>query len=424
MIILNNIKRLQLYFAGLFSGKKDKKILFFSALLFCFFLFAPFGSQAQYKEPQIVNIYFFYGDGCPHCAAEEKFFDVLSKDFSNIEIHRYEVWYDSQNIKLMGKVAEQMNINSGSVPLTIIGERIINGYLSDSTTGQDILRAVEYYTAIGDTNTVGGIINSLQTPVIDNNKKISNMPEKIAIPFFGDIDIHNMSLVGLTVVIGALDGFNPCAMWVLVFLISMLLGVPSRKRQWAIGLVFIFTSGFVYFLFMAAWLNIFLFIGFLFWIRLIIGMVAIASGIYQLREFFVNKEAACKVVDPQKRQKITDRIRKIVQEKSVLLAFFSVVGLAAAVNMVELVCSAGLPAIYTSILSASGLPVWQYYAYLVFYIILYMLDDVIIFAIAMLTLKFVGATKKYVRAANLIGGLVIFLIGILLIFKPSWLLFG
>ena len=383
-----------------------------------------------------VTVYFFRGEGCPHCAAEEIFLEKIKTEFSNVSVRDFEIWYDRKNAQLAETVVSALGIRSGGVPLTIVGENVINGFLNEATTGAEIRRAIERYTTVGDPDVVSKIINNESAPAVAVPEPRQQWPttatpdddgvypKSVAVPLLGVIDVRNVSLFGLTVALGLLDGFNPCAMWVLVFLISMLLGVPSRRRQWAIGLIFIMTSGFVYFIFMAAWLNLFLFIGFLFWIRLLIGAVAITSGVYQLREFFVNKNAACKVINPEKRQKISLRIKRIIQEKSLLLAFAGVIGLAAAVNMVELVCSAGLPAIYTSVLSAAGLATWQYYGYLIFYIILYMLDDFIVFAVAMVTLRFVGGTAKYVRTANLVGGTIILLLGILLIFKPGWVMFG
>ena len=406
-----------------------KKTIVKIAIVFLFsgfFVFLPFieSTYAQRIEHP-VTVYFFRGDGCPHCAAEAIFLEKLQPEFPSLTVRDFEIWYNAKNAALAGTVAQAMGVRSGGVPLTFIGERVINGYLNDQTSGADIRRAVEYYAAVGDPDPVGALIAPQQTVLgSDYGRDENTRQQTLDVPLFGHLELQKMSLVALTAVIGIVDGFNPCAMWVLLFLISMLLGMKNRRRQWLIGSVFIFVSGFVYFLFMAAWLNIFLFIGFLFWIRLLIGTVAIGSGIYQSREFFVRKDGACAVASETKRQKISARIRKIVQEQSLWLALVGVAVLAVAVNMVELVCSAGLPAIYTSVLSAAHLANWQYYGYLVFYIILYMLDDAVIFIIAMLTLQLVGVTKKYVRAANLVGGIIILILGILLIFKPGWVMLG
>ena len=408
------------------------KILKGGAMLF--FLFFPLIVVAQPLAVEPVKVYFFYGEGCPHCAREKIFLEQLIKERPGVSVRPFEVWYNQDNAKLISNIIQKLNfdLKAGSVPLTFIGAQAISGYYTDETTGAQIKQIVDYYQAKGDPDPIGKIIvgEKTATPPAPDSQIIGNdnlsqiKPSIIKVPFVGPINAQNFSLGALSVVIGLIDGFNPCAMWVLLFLISMLLGMKNRRRMWAIGLAFIITSGIVYLMFMAAWLNLFLFIGFLFWIRVAIGIVAIASGVYQLREFYANRDGTCTVAGETKRQKIVSRVKNIISEKSFILALAGVIVLAAAVNMVELVCSAGLPAIYTSILSAASLPAWQYYGYLLIYILFYILDDIAVFVIAMVTLRVVGITKKYVQFANLAGGIIILIIGILLIFKPAWLLFG
>lgn len=252
----------------------------------------------------------------------------------------------------------------------------------------------------------------------------STIPSTITVPVFGEIKTKNLSLPLFTILLGALDGFNPCAMWTLLFLISLLLGMKDRKRMWILGSAFIVASASVYFLFMAAWLNLLLFIGFILWIRVIVGLVALAGGGYNLKEYFTNKEAGCKVTGTEKRQRVFEQLKKITQQKSFYLALGGIIILAFAVNLVELICSAGLPVVFTQVLALSNLAKWQYYAYMLLYIFIFMLDDLFVFFAAMLTLQMTGVTTKYTRLSHLIGGILMLIIGLLLIFKPEWLMFG
>jgi len=194
--------------------------------------------------------------------------------------------------------------------------------------------------------------------------------------------------------------------------------------MWVLGITFIVSSAFVYFLFLSAWLNLFLFLGFVVWVRILIGFIALGAGGYYLRDYWINKKGGCNVMRDEKRQKIFEKMRDITQKRQFILAFGGIVLLAIAVNMVELICSAGLPAIYTKILSLSNLPIWQYYLYLLFYILIFMLDDLFVFFTAMITLQAVGIQSKYSRYSHLIGGILMFMIGLLLLFKPEWLMFG
>ncbi|MFH1566075.1 MAG: hypothetical protein ABIB98_02660 [bacterium] len=397
-----------------------KFIFKISFLLFLFLLFA----RTSYANEKAVKIHFFYGDGCPHCAAEEKFLNTLDDSYKErIEIERYEVWRNTDNLKILSEVSNDFGKNYSGVPVTIIGKTYISGYLSDQTTGLEIKNVID--NCLKNPNdeicidAVSPLFDKPETPVISD--VFSNTPT-IKLPLFGEINPQTISLPLITVVIGLLDGFNPCAMWTLLFLISILLGMKDKRRRWVLGIVFIIASGFVYFLFMAAWLNFFLLLGFVSWIRLIIGVTAIIFGSYHIWKFYKDRKGGCVTSEEEKRQKVFEKIKKVTKNRKIYLALIGIVMLAFAVNLIELVCSAGFPAIYTGILALNNLPKLTYYLYLLFYIFFFMLDDIIVFSIAMLTLEAVGIQSKYARISSFVGGILLAMIGILLILKPGILM--
>ncbi len=406
--------------------KKLGAVLFFVVLL-------GFSSQETFAEEQNkVNIYFFWGEGCPHCAHEKPFLEELKNKYPGIIVHDFEVWENSQNRKLFIEVGKKLNEDISGVPFAIIGDKTFIGY-AEGINSQDIEARVKYCSAADCPDSVAPLLaansstsekeNEEKSPPAENQETKENpIPEKITLPFLGEIKTKNLSLPVFTVVLGVLDGFNPCAMWTLLFLISLLLGMENRKRMWILGTAFIIASASVYFLFMAAWLNLILFIGFLVWVRIAIGLVALFGGGYNLKEFFTNPQPGCKVTGGEKRQKVFEKIRNITHEKSFYLALGGIIILAFAVNLVELICSAGLPAIYTQVLALSHLAKWQYYLYILLYIFFFMLDDLFVFLAAMITLQATGITTKYTRWSHLIGGILVMIIGILLIFKPAWLM--
>jgi hypothetical protein len=198
----------------------------------------------------------------------------------------------------------------------------------------------------------------------------------------------------------------------------------DRKRMWILGSTFIISSAVVYFLFLSAWLNLFHFLGFIIWVRITIGLVALGAGGYYLYDFVKNRSGGCSVMGDERRQKIFDKIKNITQRKEFLLALGGIIALAFAVNLVELICSAGLPAVYTQILSLSDLNSWQYYGYLLLYILVFMLDDLFVFFTAMITLQATGIQSKYSHFSHLVGGALMLIIGLLLLFKPELLMFG
>jgi len=411
--------------------KKYLIILFFSLLFFI----TPTLAQEDTANP--LRLYFFHADGCPHCADEEEFLKGLESVYPNLNVLKFEVSKNTNNQKLIRQVSEKLNTTAGAVPFTVIGDQYISGF--NSMTGEQIKYNVDYCSTYQCVDIVGDILGlpdpnntpaeppspqNTTTPLIVEKPNGKTIPEIIDLPFLGEIKTTNLSLPILTIIIGAIDGFNPCAMWVLIFLISLLLGIDNKTRRWVLGGTFIFASGLVYFLFLAAWLNIFLFIGLIVWVRLLIGAVAIGVGGYNLRDYFVNKNAVCKVTGTEKRQKTFAKLKNVAQSKNFLISLGGIIIIAFAVNLVELVCSAGLPAIYTNILTMSGIPTWQYYGYLLLYILIFMLDDLIVFVIAMATMQVTGLSSKYSRYSNLIGGILMLILGAIMILKPELLMFG
>ncbi|OGB63735.1 hypothetical protein A2X44_04695 [candidate division CPR3 bacterium GWF2_35_18] len=388
-----------------------------------------FAQQVRAEESKKVNIYLFWGEGCPHCASEKVFLEDFAKENSNVKFYDYEVWKSEENRNLLIKVGDKLGVSVSGVPFLVVGDKYFVGFYSEETTGKAIKETVYYASVYGCRDIIAEILNSVDTQNEDEqcpseSTQSANIPEKITLPLIGDFSIKNLSLPVLTIILGILDGFNPCAMWVLLFLISLLLGMQDKKRRWILGTAFIIASASVYFVFMAAWLNLLLFIGFIVWVRIIIGLIALAGGGYNLREFVVNKDGSCKVTGSEKRKKVFEQLKEITHQKQFILAFLGIILLAFVVNLVELVCSAGLPVVFTQILTLSKVSSWQYYAYMFLYIFFFMIDDLFVFFTAMITMEMTGISGKYSRFSHLIGGFLMIIIGLLLIFKPELLMFS
>jgi thiol-disulfide isomerase/thioredoxin len=402
-------------------------------LIFCVFLLLPVSTLLAQEDVNTskkeVNIYFFWGDGCPHCEKEKVFLAKMEEKYPEVVLNDYEVWGNKENLDLMIEFGKALDTDIAGVPFTVVGEHYVIGWMSEEYTGKKIEEAINcaLETSCKD---IGEEIFTDSEEVKGDSKevveeeKVAGVPDKMELPLVGEIETRDFSLPILTIVLGALDGFNPCAMWTLVFLISLLLGLKDRKRMWILGITFIITSAFVYFLFMAAWLNFILFIGMVTWVRVVIGLVALMGGAYNLRDYIKNKDGKCKVTNTEKRQKVFQKLKDITQKKSFWLAMGGIILLAFAVNLVEAICSAGLPAVYTQILSLNDLSTIQYYLYILLYIFFFMIDDLIIFLIAMTTLRMTGLSSKYSKWSSLIGGILMLLMGLILILKPELLMFG
>lgn len=388
----------------------NKRFLFIIIALA--FLLIPFKAEA--KE---LTINLFYGKECPHCEDEQKYLDTLKKQYGdNIEIKKFEVWHDSDNNDLLTKVRKALDNEDTGVPYTVIGTYGFTGYSEDTA---DKIR-----------NLVKDNIKEPIPDIIDDvkeGKEISEIKKMesndVTVPILGKVDAKTVSLPLLAVVIGLADGFNPCAMWVLLFLISMLLGMKNRKRMWMLGITFILTSAIMYTLFMVAWLHIAASAMQQVLLRTLIALVAIIAGAYNLHKYFKEPDG-CTVTNKKQRKQIFEKIKKFTKEKSLILALVGVITLAITVNLVELACSAGLPLLFTSVLAMNDLNAFEYGLYIFIYIFFFLIDDIIIFLIAMKTMEVKGISTKYGKYSSLIGGILMLLIGALLILKPEWIMFN
>lgn len=411
--------------------KKISVLLIISILSILSLLnFFNFEVVASEQEP---TIHIFSSKLCPHCREAEEFLKELKKERPGIIIYQYEVSYQ-QNSQLLTFVSNNLEVSGQGVPFIVINNQAIIGF--SSATPKAIYQSLDQdkvnLDLVAETvraNQLTPIIKELEMDKIEENLSevtlaADEQSEEIDLPLFGKVQLKEVSLPILTVMIAFLDGFNPCAMWVLIFLISLLMGMNDRRRMWILGSVFIFTSGFVYFLFMTAWLNFFIFLGLVNWIRIAIATLAVVVAVHYLRDFVKNKDGACQVDLGGNKQKIFGRLKEVVYRKNLLWALFGIILLAFSVNLLELVCSAGLPAVYTKVLSMSELSTAQYYLYLLVYIVIFMLDDMAVFAITMITMKRVALNTKYARYSHLIGGIVMLVIGLLMFFKPEWIMFG
>lgn len=406
--------------------KRSLKILFLVISLFSFC-----NVVNAVSEKNLVNIYLFHSYTCKHCKEEIKLLDELEKEYDNIKVYKYEV-NENGNGELLKNISEIMGSKVTGTPYTIIGNKVFSGYDYENSKGR-FKGAIEYYSKYGYEDKVGEYISSIPLPSyevkdtdLDVDEYINDyISYKVKLPLIGEVKLKNLTLPLVTVVIGFADGFNPCAMWVLLFLISMLIGMKDKKRMWILGSTFLLTSALIYLIFMMSWLNLANLLISVVWVRVIIAIVSLVGGIINLRGYIKHRKVSgCDVVDDKKRNKIITRIKKFTTEKNFWLAILGVIVLAISVNVVELACSAGLPVMFIEILLLNNLTAIEEIIYIVLYMLFFLLDDFVIFVIAMTTLSLTGVSSKYGNLSKLIGGILMLLIGLLLMFKPEWIMFN
>ncbi len=239
--------------------------------------------------------------------------------------------------------------------------------------------------------------------------------------WFGTLSAARLGLPAFTLALGLLDGFNPCAMWVLLFLLSLLVHVRDRRRMAIVAGTFVLASGAVYYAFMAAWLNVFLAVGLSAGVQIGLGVVAIAVGAINLKDFFAFGRGPSLSIPDSVKPGLYARMRKVLKADALPASLAAVAVLAVVVNFVELLCTAGFPAIYTAVLAQQGLSPAGYYAYLGLYIVGYLADDSLMVATAVITLGSRKLTERAGRWLKLLSGMVMLLLGAALLLRPDLL---
>lgn len=353
------------------------------------------------KSSKKVEIEFFFRSGCQNCARAETYLEKLSRVYPEIEIERFDVLDDIAAVRRLNELAIMHKYDAWGVPAFYINGHLIIGFRGEATTGREM------------ENLVRGLLKE-------------KTPEKIArdvvnIPLVGEVRVSEFGLPLFTIVIGLVDGFNPCAMWVLIFLLSLLVNLKSRARMALIAGVFVFVSGLVYFVFMAAWLSFFILLGLTRVLELMLGMFAITVGSIHIKDFFAFKKGLSLSIPESAKPGIYSKVNRILQAENLAGAIFTVIALATMVNIVELACTAGLPVVYTQVLASQSLSSLDHYAYLLLYNVAYMFDDSVMVIIAVITLSRKRLREKGGRVMKLVSGLVISILGLVLIFAPKWL---
>jgi glutaredoxin/cytochrome c biogenesis protein CcdA len=468
-------------------------------------------------ESNQFNVYFFWGDGCPHCMNQKEFFDSIKDKYPNMILNSYEVWKNKDNQDYMKEVSAIYEVQPRGVPLTFIGnknwigfsssiEQEIHSYIeSCSISGcisplekltkekietiqindyesplcihlfikkgcpqcdgiinylrdleeQNLIHLVVYdvdeneelysnfkttyglemagypVLFIGDYYFIGDI--EIKKNIIDTIKKCSQGPcpcpvqnikgvtssipksddytkeesQYINLPLIGDVDISGMSLVIVTLLISFVDGFNPCSLWVLLFLLGIVINTRSRKKIFLVGLTFLIVTASAYGAFMLGLLKVFSYIMYLTWIRVIVVLIAITFALVNIKDYFWYKKGISFTISDKYKPTFFKKIRSVMDPNR---STFSIIGatalMALGITLVELPCTAGFPVIWINIIHSQMVDMSTYILLFLLYIFIYLIIEIIIFLSVVLTLKSSRFQEKHGRMLKLIGGII------------------
>ena len=376
----------------------------------------PVQANAPVQATDEVVIYLFWGDGCPHCAAEKPFLQSLSKANPQVVVQEYEVWYNQENQQKLIQMADFYNFEANGVPVTIIGEKYWIGY-SDQL-GEEIRNEVNACLTNGCIDAGAGILTSGPRPTAPIKPQTSK--DVLTIPLIGEVDLATQSLAVSTLLISFVDGFNPCSVWVLTMLLTLTLHTGSRRKVLLIGFIFLTVTAAVYGLFIAGLFTMLTVVNFVGWIQVVVALVALFFGLVNLKDYFFYKEGLSFTIDDSAKPGIFQRIRRVMDGSQ---SFWGLAGatvvMSAGVSLVEFSCTAGFPVLWTNLLVAQKAGAVTFLLLLLLYLFIYQIDELGIFLVAVFSLKASRLEEKHGRILKLIGGVLMVTLAGVMVIDPS-----
>jgi len=383
------------------------QVVAISAFLFCLIALLPSNANAEVSSIEShrsnpVTLYYFWSRYCPHCIEAKPFINKLPATYPWLTLKSYDLAGNKANKQRYLQMATELQQTPNSVPAFIFCDQMIVGYENAETSGKQL----EY---------------KLLACHADNNDQLTQKQENFNIPGLGSMHYQDLSLPVFTLLIAALDAFNPCAFFILFFLLSLMVNQRSRLRMLVIGGTFVLCSGLMYFMFMSAWLNLFLMTEQLVLITALAGLIAIVFGGLNIKDFFYFKQGVSLSLTDSARSRLFARIRTLTQSGSWPTMIIATIVLAIAANSYELLCTAGLPMVYTRVLTLNELTNVQYYLYLAFYNAVYIIPLLFIVLLFTVTLGKKKISEKEGRILKLLSGSMMMGLGVILLFKPELL---
>ena len=360
-----------------------------------------------------VNLYLFWSTTCPHCHQALRFLDELAEELPWLDIHRFEL-SDPATVRTYQAFAKAFDIEAAYVPAFFYCGQTFNGYSDDQTTGTYLRNTLKACYAELQAN-AGASADPTKQPS-------STAPQQpISVPLIGELDPTSLSLPVMTILLGGLDAFNPCAFFVLLFLLSLMVHVSKRSHMAIVGGTFVLFSGLLYFLFMAAWLNVFLIVGHLALVTTVAGLIAVAIGAVNIKDYVWFKRGVSLSIPERAKPGLFQRMRGLVATSNLPSILIGTMTLALAANAYELLCTAGFPMVFTRILTLNELSPATRYLYLVLYNVVYILPLLAIVVVFVVTLGARKLSEDEGRILKLLSGLMMFGLGIVLLVAPDLL---
>ena len=401
---------------------------------------APDAAPVTSDASRPILLYFFWGEGCPYCEMQKPFLDELLDDYPGLTVRSYEVYHAPENLALLQNMAARAGFDVRGVPVTFVGDRYWIGY--SDVVAQQIHAQVKECAASDCIDAAAGLVGEIQDPAPQPAPDVDPAdddpapvftdpsgpaaptdpiwrPDILTIPLIGTVDLGAQSLALSTALIAFMDGFNPCSLWVVSILLSLVLRTGSRTKILIIGASFLSVTALVYSLFIAGLFSVFAFIGYMGWIQVVVAMIALFFAGINIKDYFWYKEGVSLTISDEHKPGLYRKMRGILRAESIGGMILATVVMAAGAALVELPCTAGFPMLWTSLVAGQGVTGLNFGLLLGLYIAMYLLIEVVLFVGAVVTLRSSKLQETHGRVLKLFGGTLMLTLALVMLIDPN-----
>ena len=380
-------------------------------------------ADGQHDGEYHAIIYVFWGNGCPHCEAARPVIAELAKKYEGVDLFEYEVWYDEANQLKFDEFANKYGFSASGVPTIFLGTKYWTGW-TEGTTDVEIEKQIEYCLSHECPDSATATAADITAAIEAQNSVDTADTHQVKLPFTDiAINLDQQSLLVSTLVIAFVDGFNPCSLWVLSMLMALTLHTGSRRKIAIIGLVFLTVTASVYALFIAGLFTFLSVINFIPWIRVVVALISLTFAVINIKDYFWYKEGVSLTISDDAKPGIFQKMRKVINASDSFPAMVAAtVGLSAGVSLVEFSCTAGFPVLWTNLLTSQGVvgvTSLTFIGLLLVYLLIYQLDELVIFGTVVYTLRASRVEEKHGRILKLIGGTLMLTLAAVMLINPA-----
>ncbi|MCA1783078.1 MAG: glutaredoxin family protein [Dermatophilaceae bacterium] len=360
-------------------------------------------TASQAEEWGESDLLFFWGDGCPYCELQKEWLEQAREDYPGLTVHEYEVWYDEENLALLTQVAADLGFEPRGVPVTVLGDRHWIGWADPIR--EDLTAHIEAQLAEAD---------GAEVPDAPGEPSGTT----ISVPLIGSVTLGD-SLVASTVLIGFVDGMNPCSLWVITVLLAIVVRTGDRRRVILIGVTFLVVTALMYGLFIMGVYSALGLVSHLGAVQVVVALVAGGFGVISVKDYFAFKQGVSMTISDSAKPGLYQRMRRAAGHEALLPALAATVVLAMGAALIELPCTAGFPVLWAGILEANGVGTAQAVGLLPLYMVPYLLDEMVIFVVAVVTMRSLKMQERHGRLLKLVAGTMMLALAATVLIAPE-----